>query len=201
GWQIPTQEEEVSAPQGKKDVRSGDDRLLRGVPGYAILLEACVQCHDLRPIVSQRKSSAAWRRSINEMVWRGAPLMPGEAEVLTRYLAASFGPEHSNRPLLQPRKAARGEGAENLATHLPPGRGRALVLGACVQCHDLILTLSQRKSLSGWRRSIERMAHLGARLNGSEVEIVAQYLAHSFGPGDPIPDAVKRHPGFLPIEQ
>src|SRR5438105_4274676 len=57
-------------------------------PGMQIMLHACVQCHDFRWITSQNKTEAAWRRTINEMIWRGAPLMPGEADVLTRFLAS-----------------------------------------------------------------------------------------------------------------
>jgi len=56
-----------------------------------LLQAACVQCHDLRPIAAQRKERAAWRRTVNEMIWRGAPLLPGEAAILVDYLAAEFG--------------------------------------------------------------------------------------------------------------
>lgn len=61
--------------------------------GEALLDLACVQCHDLAMVASQRKTAAAWRRTINEMVWRGAPLLRGESEILAGYLAATFGPE------------------------------------------------------------------------------------------------------------
>ena len=56
------------------------------------ILQACVQCHDLRNTVSQRKTVAGWKRTVDEMIWRGAPLMADEAETVTKYLAASFGP-------------------------------------------------------------------------------------------------------------
>jgi mono/diheme cytochrome c family protein len=131
-----------------------------------LLLEACVQCHDLRPIVTQKKSEAAWRRTVNEMIWRGAPLMPGEADAVVRYLS------HEQRPR---------EGRDVAATALPAGRGRELVLGACVQCHGLDLTVNARKSPGDWRRSVEQMARLGAKLTGSEIRIVAKYLASALG--------------------
>ncbi len=56
-----------------------------------LMLQGCVQCHDLRNTVSQRKTAAGWRRTVNEMIWRGAPLMADEAETITKYLATSFG--------------------------------------------------------------------------------------------------------------
>ena len=61
--------------------------------GRNLIFQACVQCHDLRNTVSQRKTAAGWKRTVDEMIWRGAPLMADEAETVTKYLAASFGPD------------------------------------------------------------------------------------------------------------
>src|SRR5713226_10470113 len=60
--------------------------------GQELLLQACVQCHDLQIVAEQRKTLNAWRRTVNEMIWKGAPLMADEVDVLAKYLAASFGP-------------------------------------------------------------------------------------------------------------
>ena len=62
-------------------------------PGRDLVFQTCVQCHDLRNTVSQRKTMTAWKRTVDEMIWRGAPLMSDEAEIVTRYLAAAFGPD------------------------------------------------------------------------------------------------------------
>src|SRR5215510_5788929 len=61
--------------------------------GRALMLQACIQCHDFKSIVSQRKTADAWRRTVNEMIWRGAPLLADEAVVLTDYLGAAFKPD------------------------------------------------------------------------------------------------------------
>jgi mono/diheme cytochrome c family protein len=71
-------------PEGAQYLPAGEGRTL--------MLQGCVQCHDQRNSVSQRKTEAGWRRTVNEMIWRGAPLMADEAETITRYLAESFGP-------------------------------------------------------------------------------------------------------------
>jgi mono/diheme cytochrome c family protein len=142
-------------------------------PGRALVLEGCVQCHDLRPILSQKKAAAAWRRTVHEMVWRGAPLFPGEARQVADYLAQAFGPDA--RPSLAP-VAAPSEN-ERLLQSLPAGPGRELLLSACTACHGLQTTLAARKSEAGWKRSVEQMAALGARLNGREQETLARYLA------------------------
>jgi len=150
---------------------SGQEILPSG-PGQQLVLNACVQCHDLRWIVSQTKSESAWRHTVNEMIWRGAPMMPGDIDIITKYLTTmqrsqSEAPKKANRPMTD---------------SLPAGHGRALVRAACVQCHDLGLTVSAHKTLDQWRQSVERMVHLGARLNGGEIEEVSRYLAGAFKP-------------------
>jgi len=91
---------------------SPEDSLPDG-EGRNLIRQACVQCHDLRNTVSQRKTAAAWRRTINEMIWRGAPLMSDEAEIIAKYLAASFGPDRlkpngpSNNVTLKPQDRKR----------------------------------------------------------------------------------------------
>ena len=59
----------------------------------SLIFQGCVQCHDLRNTVSQRKTAAGWRRTVNEMIWRGAPLLADEAKTITKYLATEFGPD------------------------------------------------------------------------------------------------------------
>ena len=153
----------------------GQENLPPG-PGRALVLESCVQCHDFRAIVSQRKSEAAWRRTVDEMIWRGAAMKPGEADVVVKYLTMMERPSPAASP--HPLPAARGEGTLN---NLPPGKGRALVMAACVQCHDLAVTTAQHKTLAEWRASVEQMVRLGSKLNGDEIRIVSRYLAPSFG--------------------
>ena len=58
-----------------------------------LILQGCVQCHELRNTVSQRKTAAGWRRTVGEMIWRGAPLGADETETIIKYLAVSFGPD------------------------------------------------------------------------------------------------------------
>lgn len=73
---------------------ANNQQMRPGLPegeGRALIFQACVQCHDLGIIVRQRRTVADWRRSVNEMIWRGAPLTADEVDVLTNYLAAWLG--------------------------------------------------------------------------------------------------------------
>lgn len=83
---------------------------------------------------------------------------------------------------------ARPEGAQ----YLPAGGGREIVLSACVQCHDLRNTVSQRKTEQGWRRTVDEMVWRGTPLVGDEADVVTRYLAAAFGPDKPVPDKVKK---------
>ena len=85
----------ASRPQGQEPRESDKPILpesyLPDGQGRDLILQSCVQCHDLRNTVSQRKTAAGWKRTVDEMIWRGAPLMVDEAETVTKYLASPFG--------------------------------------------------------------------------------------------------------------
>jgi mono/diheme cytochrome c family protein len=187
----------VIAAAGRSSVsgRKGDSTLPEG-PGRALMLQACVQCHDFKSVVSQRKTVEAWRRTINEMIWRGAPLLTDEAAVLADYLAASFGPDSprlrssSAKPI---DKIPQAKADENQwAQYLPRGEGRSIALQSCVQCHDLKTVVSRRDTAAGWKRIVNEMVALGAPLTAGESVIVAGYLAASFKPQAPIPEELRR---------
>ena len=74
-----------------------------------VIFQACVQCHDLRNTVSQRKTAAAWKRTVDEMIWRGAPLTAVEAETIAKYLATSFGPDKPIPEELQLKKKSTSD--------------------------------------------------------------------------------------------
>ena len=88
----------ASRPQGQEKRETPEKAILpeNYLPdGSArdLIFQACVQCHDLQNTVAQRKTAAGWKRTVDEMIWRGAPLMADEAETISKYLAASFGPD------------------------------------------------------------------------------------------------------------
>jgi len=49
---------------------------------------ACIQCHGLRLIHSQRLSAAAWGKEMDKMIGWGAPVK--DRQVLLDYLAAEY---------------------------------------------------------------------------------------------------------------
>jgi hypothetical protein len=43
-------------------------------------------------LTAQHKDRAAWEKTVKSMVAWGAPVQPGQEEVLVRYLAEHYGP-------------------------------------------------------------------------------------------------------------
>jgi cytochrome c5 len=64
--------------------------LLPDKEGKGLVLATCVQCHNLQSVVGQRKEAEGWKRTVHDMVSRGAQLTWSEADLVARYLAESF---------------------------------------------------------------------------------------------------------------
>lgn len=67
---------------------------------------------------------------------------------------------------------------------LPPGRARAVLMRACLDCHDLgnLELFRGFYNESRWRDLVVDMVEEGAELGDGEVDLVARYLAEHFGP-------------------
>jgi len=99
-------------------------------------------------------------------------------------LPATVGQEKQDSPTLP-------EGA----TSLPEGEARTIILSACVQCHNLRNTVSQRKTADRWRRTVKRNDLAGTTLTADEAETIVNYLAFSFGPEKPLPPVPRKESG------
>ncbi len=141
--------------------------------GLRVLEEACVQCHGLDLIFRQEKTEESWRESIVMMMWRGAPLLPGEADMIQDYLVSDYG--RNLTPSSSPTSVS-------VNSALPEGAGKSLVALACVGCHDLSPIFSQRRSAEQWRVIVNEMVRLGSPLGGSESETVTDYLSTLVAP-------------------
>jgi virginiamycin B lyase len=73
--------------------RAEAGRELPSGPGKDILERACLSCHDLGEVTKFKGyyTRAQWRDVVQTMMDYGAPLKPGEADVLADYLAEHLG--------------------------------------------------------------------------------------------------------------
>jgi cytochrome c5 len=60
--------------------------------GRTAVLSSCMICHGVGMIAQQHKDAAGWQRTIRQMITWGAPVQPGQEEVINAYLTEHFGP-------------------------------------------------------------------------------------------------------------
>ena len=68
------------------------------------------------------------------------------------------------------------------AQALPAGAGADVLKQRCVSCHESDIITSQRLSLTGWTRSVDKMVRWGATVTPAEREVLQPYLAAHFAP-------------------
>ncbi|HET9532684.1 MAG TPA: hypothetical protein VFQ92_20185 [Blastocatellia bacterium] len=149
--------------------------------GKGLVLGACTQCHSLNSTLLQRKTAEGWGRTVRDMVERGAQLQPDEIDLVTSYLARSFGP--GVPPLSPGEKPAETTGKTGAAKSedLPEGPARTVVLRSCTSCHGVDRITGTRKSEAGWQASVKDMVRLGAKLGAGETGVLVAYLVRHFG--------------------
>jgi cytochrome c5 len=75
-----------------------------------------------------------------------------------------------------------------VATHvvssqaLPPGPGLDVLNKRCLICHESDIISSQKLTLTGWTRSVDKMVRWGSQVTADERELLQPYLAQHFGP-------------------
>jgi sulfite dehydrogenase (cytochrome) subunit B len=71
---------------------------------------------------------------------------------------------------------------------LVPGPGLDVANGQCLSCHsaEYITTQPRDKPLAFWKAEVEKMKKVyGAPIPDDQINIVAEYLARSYGTGSP----------------
>ncbi len=58
--------------------------------------------------------------------------------------------------------------------------GKALLEERCISCHDLSRIENEKKTIDGWKITVERMVKKGAQLSSSEQEVLIKYLSDTY---------------------
>lgn len=156
----------VAAPQDAADPQA---------KGREAVGQACIQCHNLRFLPLERRPAERWRKTVYEMISRGAQVKPEEIEPIVSYLAATFSPQ-------SPSTQAGGQAQ---LQSLPEGKGRTVLVARCVQCHGVEISAAARKSKEQWVDTIRKMRTLGVTLSADDETVLTAYLAEHFGPRTP----------------
>ncbi len=59
--------------------------------GKALVSTSCVGCHSLETSLRRGRSREGWVDTLNDMVSRGAQILPADAETIIHYLAEYYG--------------------------------------------------------------------------------------------------------------
>jgi len=125
--------------------------------GEVILNNACVACHDMRPIQTQAMDLEGWTKLVESMIEKGAQVKKDDIPVLANYLTEEHGP-------------------------LPNGAGKAIMLEVCTHCHDLHRIRESQYSRQEWDDLLVHMIGEGAELSDDDFPVLLNYLARNFKP-------------------
>lgn len=152
--------------------------------GRDLVLGACTQCHGVKHIFLYRVGQSGWKTTVENMVLRGAQLLPPEAETAIDYLVANFGPGSQPTPAASPSAGAVATPSSSPATpvvSLPPGPGKELVEARCALCHDLSRVTSDKRQPQEWESVVKTMVELGMEAPADEIRAIVSYLGAQFG--------------------
>lgn len=148
----------------------------------AIILRTCIQCHPIDRVTNNRKDEAGWHSSIKDMIRLGAKLRPEEVTRVVTYLTENFGPQPLNVAASVRQAGVQQTVVAAAPQSLPDGEGKQLVMMTCVQCHNLRYVTAQRKTVEGWKHTVQDMVARGTQLTVAESEVMVSYLAQHFAP-------------------
>jgi len=135
--------------------------------GKKLLEGRCVNCHNLKPVVSLKQSQDTWKKLVVKMVGYGAKLDDKEVDVATGYLTKYFGPESSAA-------AAKPDSLEDKIA-------KRYIEGICSSCHDAALIRSTEATKQEWFDIVTRMNGLDAGVSQRDVDVLVDYLASKYG--------------------
>jgi len=65
----------------------------------------------------------------------------------------------------------------------PPGPGLDLIQRSCVNCHDIYMITTKRKTPREWAEIVGVMADRGAEVTPDELQVIESYLVENFSTG------------------
>ena len=72
--------------------------------------------------------------------------------------------------------------AQQAAEQPPAGPGLELIQRSCVNCHDIYMITTKRKTRQEWAEVMDLMAARGAEVTPEEMHIIEEYLSQNFSP-------------------
>ncbi|OFW01831.1 MAG: hypothetical protein A3G20_02485 [Acidobacteria bacterium RIFCSPLOWO2_12_FULL_59_11] len=149
--------------------------------GKDLVAVACTQCHGANSMTKVRNGPAGWKSIVQDMIMRGAQLLPEEADTAIQYLAKNFAPGSAPVKSATSSPAQTGGAEGEKAVSLPAGAGKELVESQCTLCHDLEKITTRRSSKEEWESIVMNMAAQGLTVTPVEIQTIVSYFTAQFG--------------------
>lgn len=82
--------------------------------------------------------------------------------------------------------------AQQAPAEPPAGEGLELIQRSCINCHDIYMITSKRKTPQQWADVMDLMAARGAEVTPEEMQIIEQYLSQNFSSAAPATAATQQ---------
>ena len=167
----------------ERDRLAGPDALQQG---RKVLLDQCVQCHDLRAVLVKPRTPANWRSTVERMANRSAFVAPIDTDDqwrVTAYLIA-ISPSLQKTAQLE-RQQQQATSNARLAAHeatseennYDPQAAKELFEVLCSQCHELEdVDALPPETDEEVRELIERMVENGLEADEDELAQIIRYM-------------------------
>jgi mono/diheme cytochrome c family protein len=132
--------------------------------GKKVIESQCGSCHTLDRVTRLNQDREKWNATVRQMVTFGASIPEAEIALAVDYLATHFGPRPASAPASEVERTAN--------KHLE---------GICSTCHEASLIRETQATKEEWLDIVKRMNAKGAGLSEADVELLADYLARTYG--------------------
>lgn len=104
--------------------------------GKAELMRTCTACHGTDVIVQKRRTLKEWRKTVDDMVARGAEGTPQDIDNIVRYLSTNFGVEKTGTAPTMPvaTPSASGPAAARSPSENDSAK-KTMIQNGCLVCH------------------------------------------------------------------
>lgn len=143
-------------------------------PVWDVIRKNCTACHGIDDYAFFALDKSAWQNLIiGKHKDGGANLSDADMNLLTGWLAATFGPD--SKPF--PRTYIPPE----ITTFFSDPEAYRLMNRACTKCHGIDRVQGARKAEDGWRVTLVDMRERGALLSDEELERLVEWLTRVWG--------------------
>ena len=174
--------------------------------GRAVLMDKCVQCHDLRTVLARPRTPEAWRQTVQRMADRSTILNPITEEEqwrVTAYLVAISPTLQQTAKLqreqqlgnIEAQQVAQGAGEivddEARAASIPydPEAARSLFETRCSQCHSPVMVETNPPGSDEEAKAlVMRMVRNGLSSTEEELVQIIRYLRETYVEQGPPPE-------------